>query len=159
MRATEVPGDVLVPEPPLYLLQQRKRDQGGEADWGYAVAKNESGSMEDAASIIEDVAGFRFFAWPRWQRRAVLAAKKILPAQLASCLRAYADVKMAIRSARRTADEELRELLMKGSAASDQGLIEMCGSFRLLLIYKWVASGSWIVPLCVLLCPVWRLRQ
>ena len=94
-------------------------ETGGGPDWGYAVAKNESGSMEDAVSIIEDVAGFRFFAWPRWQRRAVLAAKKIFPAQLASCLRACADAKMAIRGAFRTADEELRELLMKGSAASD----------------------------------------
>ena len=64
-------------------------------------------------SVVENVAGFRFFAVYDGHAgsEAVLAAKKVLPEKMASCLYAGTDVKMAICSAFKAADEELVKLL------------------------------------------------
>ena len=61
--------------------------KGGSA-WGYAVAKNDRSRMEDAVSVAEDVAGFCFFAVYDGHagKEDVLAAKKLLPHKMASCL-------------------------------------------------------------------------
>ena len=85
-------------------------DNKGGPDWGYAVTKNDRIGMEDAVSVVENVAGFRFFAVYDGHAgsEAVLAAKKVLPEKMASCQ--YAG-KMAICSAFKAADEELVKLL------------------------------------------------
>ena len=72
-------------------------------------------------SVVEDVAGFRFFAVCDGHagREAVLSAKKLLPEKLASCLYAGTDVKTAICSAFRATDEELVNLLLQGSSEQE----------------------------------------
>ena len=59
-------------------------------------------------SVVENVAGFRFFAVYDGHAgsEAVLAAKKVLPEKMASCQYAGTDVKMAICSAFKAADEK-----------------------------------------------------
>ena len=104
------PGILEALTSPLYLLQRgnRKEITGVLPD----ELETGGGPTRSFFAVYDGHAG----------QEAVLAAKKILPAQLASCLRACADVKIIIGSAFRAADDTSRDVHAKfhrGFATAD----------------------------------------
>ena len=117
---------------------------GGGNDYGWAVARNDRCSMEDAIHVQDDVAGFRLFIVYDGHagEQAVSVVKGILPNIVAFHLQKETDVKRALSEAFKAVDAELTKSLL--DTAGNAGTKFSSGTVACMALVKgkelWLAN-------------------